>query len=820
MLSTITNDLRYAARALRTYPAFAAVAILSLALGIGANTAIFSLIDAVMLRSLPVSHPEELLQVTMGEQDYAEGFSNPVWEELRDRQDAFSQIFAYCPWAFNLAPGGEVRPANGVYASGQYFDTLRVRPMLGRLLTPADDKRGCSGSSVLSHGFWQREFGGRSDVIGAALSLNSHPFEIVGVAEPGFTGIHVGSSVDVFVPVCAEEILNAEASIFDERSFYGWLRVIGRPKPDVSPSQVTARLNLLAPQIFRVTLPENWRLEDQQAYLERKFETRSAAHGLSYVRTQYRQALIVLMVTVGAVLLIACANLANLLLARSTARQREVAIRVALGAGRGRLIRQLLTESLLLSLIGAAAGILFAQWGASLLVAYLDVYLDLALNARVLAFTVGIAVITGLLFGTAPAWKSARVQPQAAMKANTRGVIRGSRFAFGKMLVTAQVALSSLLVVVAGLMLSTFSTLGSLDPGFQRNGVLLMSADFRNGNYAPERRLPVFQEMLEKLRAIPGVQSASASNITPISLAWWRDELVIEGLAARSRDDATVYFNQVSSAFFETLGIGMIAGRDFDGRDTPTSPRVAIVNQALVKKYFREANPLGKYFRIQDGNGLGDPIEIVGIVKDSKYGSLRDEIPPTAYIAWSQEPRPLPLTNYELRVASGAAASLIPAVTSAIKEINPSLSVEFTTLAGQVDDSISREKLLAMLSGLFGALALFLAAIGLYGLMSYNVASRRNELGVRMALGADPTRVMRMVLGEIAILIGTGLALGIAAAAATTRYVASFLYGVTPTDPLILSLAAVVLAGVSFAAGYFPARRASRLDPLHSLREE
>lgn len=642
----------------------------------------------------------------------------------------------------------------------------------------------------------------------------------MGVAEPGFTGIEVGSSVDVLAPLCAEKIIHGETSLLDQRSFLGWLRVIGRPKPGISPSQATARLKTLAPEIFRATLPRNWQVEYQDLYLKRTFDTQSAANGLSYLRTQYRKALMVLMAIVGVVLLIACANVANLLLARGAARQREIAIRMALGCGRGRLIRQLLTESLLLSGAGAMLGILFAQWGTRLLVRFLDVFLEKTIDVHVLAFTAGVAIVTGLLFGIAPAWRGTRVQPQTAMKANSRGVIEGSKFGLGKVLVMVQVALSLLLVVGAGLMLSTFWRLASLNPGFERDHVLLASVDLRNGNYGQEQRLAVLRQMLEKLRNIPGVRSASASTITPISPRRWISEVVIDGYTAKSRDDATVYFNQVSDRYFETLGIGIVAGRDFNSHDTPTSPRVAIINQTTAKKYFGATNPLGKRYRTHEGNQLSDPVEIVGIVEDTKYGSLRDEIPPTAYIAWSQNGSPSPLTNFELRAAGGAPTELIAGVKSAIGEVNRKVSLEFTTLAIQIDESLARERLLATLSGFFGALALLLAAIGLYGVMSYNVARRRNEIGIRMALGAEQARVVRMVLGEVALLTGIGLVAGLGVAMATTRFVASFLYGLKPNDPLTLSLAAVVLAGVAFVAGYLPARRASRTDPMTALREE
>ena len=599
---------------------------------------------------------------------------------------------------------------------------------------------------------------------------------------------------------------------------------IGRPKPGVSQAQVTARLKTLAPEIFKATLPPNWRPQDQNEYLSNTFEAVPVANGISYMRSKYQRALSILMGITALVLLIACANVANLLLAKSAGRQREIAIRMALGLRRARLMRQLLTESLVLSLTGAALGILFANWGARLLVRYLSAYgnqvfLDLTIDSRVLAFTAGVAILTGLLFGLAPAWRGTRVDPQSAMKANARGVIEGAKFGLGKALVVAQVALSMLLVVGAGLMLTTFFKLESVDPGFEREHILLASAVIRSGLYPEERREAVFSEMLERLRALPGVRSASASDMTPISGSSWNEDLRIEGYASKGREDTLVYFNRVSDHFFDTLGPALVAGRDFNAHDTMQSTRVAIVNQTMVNRFFAGQNPIGKTYRTEDGNKLSAPIEIIGVVKDAKYRNLREDILPTGYVPVTQE-KVYTSRTFEVRVASGRPALLIPAVKSTIAAVNPNISLEFTLLAAQVDESLNRERLLATLSGFFGALALLLATIGLYGVMSYNVARRRNEIGIRMALGAEQNRVLGMVLREVAILIGAGLALGIGAAMASSRLLESFLFGIKSNDPRTLILAAGVLALVAAVAGYLPANRASRLDPMAALREE
>jgi putative ABC transport system permease protein len=816
MIDSLLQDIHYALRALRSSPAFAAVAILSIALGIGANTAIFSLIDSVMLRTLPVSHPEELVQVW--NEDYSGYYTNPIWELIRDRQDVFAGVSAFDATLFNLAVGGEARPVFGYLTGGQFFETLGVHPAIGRTYTPSDDKRGCPATAVLSYSFWQKEYGGNPDVVGRTISLDSHPFEILGVAQPGFTGIDVGRAVEVFAPLCAEPIIRGENSQLDRRSNW-WIQIIARPKPGVPAAQASARLATLSPGILEAAAPK-FTGEELQKFLNSKLSVRPAANGLSSIRSQYRQALLTLMVVVAVVLLIACANVANLLLARGAARQREIAIRMALGSGRGRLVRQLLTESLLLSVLGAALGILFAQWGSRILVGFLalkkfPIFLDLSIDGRVLAFTASIAILTGLLFGIAPAWRGTRIQPQAAMKANSRGVIEGAKFGIGKALVMFQVALSLVLVVGAGLMLSTFYKLSFVDTGFDRNRVLLVQVDLRKAHYPLDRRLPVFDQIAEKLRAIPGVSSASGSDTTPISGNVWNGRVTVDDHTKPSR---IVYFNQVSPRYFETMGTALLAGRDFNAHDTLNSTKVTIINQTMATKFFGGEDPLGKYFHANESN-IGTR-QVVGIVRDSKYAKLREMIPPTAFIALSQEEKAGQYCNFEIRAAAGNPSNLIPAVKSAIGEVNGDVSLQFTTLATQVNESLNRERLLATLSGFFGALALLLATIGLYGVMSYNIARRRNEIGILMALGAERARILRMVLREVTLLIGVGLTIGIISALATTRFVASFLYGMKPTDPITLAVSAGVLALVAVIAGYLPARRASRLDPMAALRDE
>ena len=822
MFDDVLQDVRYALRALRSSPGFAAIAILSLALGIGANTAIFSLINAVILKTLPVSHPEQLVQLVM-KTEGGTTFTNPIWEQVRDRQDVFSGAFAYSPIRLNLAGGGEVRNASTSWVSGDFFSTLGVHPLLGRTFTAADDKRGCPAIAVLSHDFWQREYGGAADVFERRLTLSSHPVRIVGVAPPGFNGIQVGEAVEIYMPLCAEGTLVRENSALDKRANW-WLWIFARLKPGIGEQQALARMNTLAPQLFAATMPSGYPPDAQKYHLNRRFDLLPGATGYSSIRRDYTAALYTLMAAVGVVLLIACANVANLLISRASARRKEIAIRMAIGAGRARLIRQLLTESLLLSSMGAVLGVLFAEWASRMLVRFLDtsnstVVLDLSIDVRVLAFTMGVAVATGILFGLAPAWQGAHVDPHSAMKANARGVVEShARFGLGKMLVTVQVALSLVLLVGAGLMLKTFAKLATVDTGFDKNQVLLIRVDPRYASVPPDRRLPLYQELQQRLGAIPGVRSASFADITPISGSSANQIVHVEGYVPKSRKDMVVWNNSISAGFFASMETPFIAGRDFNEHDTLHAPLVAVINESMASKFFGSPlSAVGKTFR-NGWNEISGPIQIIGVVKDTKYNSLRAEGEAIAYYPLSQLP-PMRWANFVLR-ANGPAASLIPSVKAAVDEVNHDITLQFRTLALQVDESLGRERLLATLSGFFGALALALAVIGLYGVMSYNVARRRNEIGIRMALGAEQARVLRMVLGEVAILIVAGLALGLAVAVFSTRLLASFLYRLEPNDPTTLVTACVVLAVSAVVAGLLPARRAANLDPMTALREE
>ena len=824
-LEALLADLRYAIRSLRKSPGFTAVAVLSLALGIGANSAIFSLTNAVVLRSLPVSNPEELVSVGLGEAGHNDMLTNPIWEQLRDDTTSFAGAVAYASTTFNLATGGEVRRARGEWVSGSFFPLLGVRPAAGRLLHPADDVRGCPPVAVLSGGFARREHGSAAAAVGGTMSIEGHPFQVIGVADPGFTGVEVGSPPDLYLPICAQVITTGHPDILEQRGRW-FLSAIGRRKPGMPLEQLNARLAARAPQVFAATLPAHWNSKDQQAYLKYKLTAGPAAAGLSELRDSYRRALFLLMVVVGIVLLIACANIANLLLARAAARQREIAIRLAIGVGRWRLTRQLLTESLLLSLLGAAVGLGFAQWASRLIVGLLStsarpIWLDLTPDLRVLAFTIGLATLTGVIFGLVPAWRASQVDPQLTLKAGGRGVLRsGIAQRLGRALVAGQVALSLVLVAGGALLLGSFRRLVTLDPGFDRAGVLLVAMNFRGAGVPDSQLVAAQTDMLRRIRELPGVGAASASLITPIGGMAWNDFIIVPGFAPARTDESLAWFNQVSDRYFATLSIAPLAGRDISAEDIAARRSVAVIGETMARRVFGSPGAaLGRSFRTQVGNGTSPPREVVGVVRDTRYQRVDETTRALGYFPLGVGDEPWAQLNYEIR-ATGAAAGIVPQVRALAASVSPGISLEFRTLATQVAESLARPRLLAALSGFFGLLALLLAMIGLYGTMAYNVTQRRNEIGIRMALGAGNPRVLGMVVGEATRLIATGVIAGVPLALATNRLVASFLYGVTPGDPGTLAFAAGLLMAIGLAAAFAPARRAARLDPMTALREE
>jgi putative ABC transport system permease protein len=815
-LDALLADIRQALRALRANRGFAIVAVLSLGLGIGANTAIFSLINSVMLKSLPVRHPETLLKVTMGKDD-GENFTNPIWEELYRHPELYASAFAYNQSRFDLAQGGEVRSVDAEWVSGDYFVALGVPAIAGRTLVREDDVRGCPAIAVLSWGLWQNEFGGDRNAIGKTLMVNSHPFIIVGVVDRAFFGMEVGRQTQIYAPICAAPTNGGIPTALEERALW-WLNIVVRSPAGATAAQTGARLAALASAVYAATLSPGWRAEDQARYLKRTLTAEPAANGFSDLRLEYAAALRVLMVVVGLVLLIACANVANLLLARATVRQHEAAVRLALGAGRARLIRLMLTEAMLLSMLGATLGVLFASWGTRLLMSFLSTsgdatWLDLAIDRRVLIFTMVTAVASGVLFGLAPAWRSANADPQNALKAQGRSVVGRSRRGVGWALVAGQVALSFVLLTSAGLLLNSFRNLMNTHAGFQRSGVLLVDTELSDTSAA------LTEVILERMRALPGVRSAAFSSMTPLGNGGEITMLAPDGVAVTAATGIQSGINRVSVNYFATIGTRLLRGRDVSSADNATSPPVALLSERAARKMFGGADPIGREFRTTAFDQENAPVKVIGVVEDSRFGSLRDSISTMIYVPAPQASHSLKNFTLELR-ADVAPASLIAGVKRVMAQLSPTASLQFTTLSDQVARSLSRDRLLATLATFFGGLALLLALIGLYGTMSYNVARRKNEIGIRIALGAARERVIRLVIGEVGFVVMVGLGLGVVLALAATRLVASFLFGLSASDPVTWIGSAGILLGIAMLAAAAPAWRAARMNPMSALREE
>lgn len=828
-LEDLGQDLRHAGRSMHKSPIVTVVVVLSLALGIGANTAIFSLIDAVMLRLLPIEKPEELvlLQRQRPQQgDVSDYFTNPLWESIRDRQDVFSGTLAWSTTRFNLTRGGAVQYARGMFVSGSYFGTLGVQPAAGRLLDAADDRHGCAATAVLSYGFWRTHFGGANSALGSNISLNHQLFQIIGVSSPTFYGVEVGEKFDVAVPVCSAALFDRKRSRLDVRSWW-WLNVMGRVRSGITPDQASARIAILTPQILGPALPQDWSTKDQQTFMKTRLTTVPAATGMSYVRRIFREPLRALMAIVAVVLLIACANIASLMLARAIARSKEIAVRKALGASRSRLVRQVLTESVLLSSLGAVLGLLFARWGSALLVRGLSsgrgqVLIDLAIDKRVMGFAAGVALFTGILVGLLPALRSTSVSLMAAMKGTlTAEDERRTRFHIGKWIVGAQLALSFTLLIGGGLLLRTFVKLLTLDIGFDAGNVLLVNANLDTAKVPAEQRPAVYEEISSHLQGLPGVSFASRSWTTPLSRSEWDQILHTDSPNAPTGEQALVFLNFVSPTYFETMHTPMLFGRGFSVRDTKSSPSVAVVNQTLARKFFSGVDPIGKTFYLESDPGKPAPvIEIVGVVKDAKYESMREDMHPTAFFPILQmQGDNNNSSNYEVRTTVPP-SSLIPAVQQAIGNVNKEIPLEFHTLAEQVDDSLVRERLLATLSSFFSALALLLAMIGLYGVLSYLVTQRQTEFGIRMALGAQPRSVLRLVMVDVLAILTGGLAVGVGISLVCTRFLQEMLFGLGPRDLSTMVAAVCVLSAIAILAGGIPAWRASRVDPMVALRYE
>jgi predicted permease len=826
-------DLRFGFRLLRFNPIFAITAILSLALGIGANTAIFQLIDAVRMRTLPVHDPQEIARVAIDGRHGASGtFSSrypdltyALWQQIRNQQEGFSSMFAWAPGQFNISPGGEVHHVQGLWVSGEFFSTLGIEPALGRLLTREDDRAGCgSAGAVISNSFWHREYGGQRTVLGQNLIVNRRPIPIIGVTPTEFYGVEVGRYFDIALPVCAEPLVNGENSQLQSRTGW-WLSVMGRLKPGWSVERAGAQLRAISPGIFEATLPTEFNPERAKHFLEFKLGASPGDSGISDLRRSYEKPLWLLLGLAGLVLLIAAANLGNLMLARASTREKEMAMRMAVGAGRPRLIRQLLVESLLLAGIGAAVGAVLARSLSQVLVASMStqddpLFMNLGTDWRVLGFIAGLAVLTCVLFGLAPALRATSVAPGLALKENTAAASKGrSRFGLRRVLVVSQIALSLTLLVGALLFARSMNNLAKVDAGFERDGILVTDIDFTTLNLANPERVQFANELLKRMRGIAGVQAAAITEIVPLSGNGIGHDILMGDSGEPEGDAPTATFNRVSPDYFRTMKTPLLAGRDFDERDVANSPNVAIVSESFLKKFVKGGDPIGTRFRVRRMNQASAPYEIIGVAKDTKYGDLREEFQPLVYTAIAQYEHPD--NDAQILIRSDLSLfGLISSVKSVAGEVNPNLDVSFVPFHKMIEDGLLRDRLMARLSGFFGMLAVLLAVIGLYGVISYMVASRRKEIGIRMALGAGQPNIIWLVLREASLLLAIGLSIGTALALAMGRTATSMLFGLKPSDTGTFALALAVLSIVAVGAAFLPAFRAASINPMACLRNE
>jgi predicted permease len=810
----LRQDVRYALRTLRKSSGFAAVAVLTLALGIGANTAIFTLIDALLLRALPVPSPGALLQVSMTpgdarESQLSESLSYPAVRVLADQRDIFAGVGGFSTFTFDAGRSDNMRKTDGAFVTGAFFEAMGVVPAAGRLLTREDDEVSAPLAAVITDRYWERAFARDPRIIGQPYRVNGRAVSIVGVTPPGFTGAHVGWVADITLAVSAVAQVRPElVTLLGPGNI--WLRVLARPRAGVSLAQAAEALKLRWPELSQAAIAPTFTAERRAGITNARFTLRPGSTGWTNLRDLFRQPLYVLMTLVGLVMLIACANVAGLLLARGTARRKEIAIRLALGAGRGRLVQQLFTESLMLSLGGAVLGMYVAGFLSRYLVDLLatgplKLTFDLTVTWHILAFMAALSLATSVLFGLAPAWQATARKPVDALKAVSGIPLRGRLLPF---VVTAQVALCLVLLVGAGLFVQTLQNLQSLKTGFEHQGVLLVDV-------AGQRPLSFYKDALDVVRTVPGVMSASVATNTPLSGAGWSEKVTIDGVT----QERELSFLAVSPLYFQTLGTPIVRGRDFGATDEGSVARVAIVNETFARRYFPKRDPIGSHFAASVARASVD-LEIVGIVSDVIGNDLRAAPPATVYVPYFQvQVMSQNFSSLQVRI-SGPAAPLADAIR---RELQPRMSgtpVEVRSLTAQVDSASVRERLVTSLATGLGVVALALAAIGLYGLLAYSVATRTREIGIRVALGANSLGVVTLVLRQGARLALSGIAIGVVAAAALSRFVDGMLFGLTPLDPATFVGVSVLLATTALLASCIPARRAMRVDPIISIRAE
>jgi len=850
-MATLWQDLRYGVRMLVRSPGFTAVAVLTLALGIGANTAIFTVINSVLLKNLPVKSPEQLVLLTNpDEQGRGIGFSDgvrdvltyPEFQDIARNNAVFSGVLAASSDTSSLPAEVEdagkdavsvAAPAELKLVSGSYFSVLGVNPILGRAFTPEVDKlRDANPVAVISYGFWQARFAGARDVIGRKIRVLNTTYTVVGVTPSQFHGETSGQNPEIFVP------LTMQSEIFPGRDYLSpetnpfmkteWLQVMGRLKPGVSLSQAKAAIDVEFQRMMQAQAA-GMSAHDKQRFMTQRVPVTGGGRGASTLRGDFGKPLEILMAVVGLILLIACANIANILLARAMARQKEIAVRVALGAGGGRLFRQMLTESILLAAIGGAVGLLFASWAQAALVRMVStgtapLPLDLHLSGQSLIFTLGISFLTGILFGLAPAFRASRVDLNSVLKAAGRGFSRTSshsgRVPIGKALVVAQVTLSLLLLVVAGLFVHSFRNLSQVNLGYDRDHIVQFDTDALTYGYKRAEVIPVYEQMLERLRAISGVRGASLSDNGLLSGTDSQDPFTLEG-EAKARDDEEVRYDWVGPGFFSAAGIPILEGREIGPKDSGNGQRVGVINETFARQFFPKVNPIGKRVLVHDPSYPFDFV-IVGVAADSKHGSVREKPFPRFYAPFfNPVPNNTPTYATFMVRTFGSPAGLGSSIRSTVKDVAANLPpVTLETLDQSLAETLATDRMITELSGAFGALAIILVCIGLYGIMAYAVSSRTNEIGIRVALGAQRSSVLWLVLKESLLLVVIGVVIGVPIVFAAGKWISSLLFGVKPADPLALALATVLMFVVGVAACYIPAARAMRVDPMVALRYE